>query len=454
MKTLFDYQQEDLDAAIDGGHKSVFIAYEMALGKTLWAVEFAKAVGVKQVLILAPKITVGSWRKTVLEQIPGARFTQLSSGSTKKALHDVMDFRNGEPGFYFMNWELMRTGFLSGRTTDMIIGDEIHVIQNFGGSNTAILAKNIHAEYKVALSGTPSNNNPKGIFGPINWLWPERYPSLWRWVDDFWRTRRNGAVIDLVRELEPGGVVKDLPFFRRRLKRDHRGDLPPVFPEEIIEVDLTREQWKIYNRMAEEAGVWLGDEFLSAFVPLVTDIRLRQIALGVPTMYIDEKTGKEVVTFPEGAKSSKMDKAIELIQLHEGQTFLIYTHSARFVNAAVAGLNKKGIKARGLTGETSDKEKDELLETFGTDFQVLVGGIAKMGTGLDGLQEKCSNLIWLSKHPDASKNKQAQERLDRPGQKTSVRTWYIMAPGTVDERSKERLEEIEGDLTEMLDTHR
>lgn len=46
---LFEYQQEDVDRAAREGQKSIFLAYEQALGKTVAAVEFARRAGVETV---------------------------------------------------------------------------------------------------------------------------------------------------------------------------------------------------------------------------------------------------------------------------------------------------------------------------------------------------------------------------------------------------------------------
>lgn len=88
---------------------------------------------------------------------------------------------------------------------------------------------------------------------------------------------------------------------------------------------------------------------------------------------------------------------------------------------------------------------------LGSTYRVLVAGIAAIGEGTDGLQHKCHNMVWLSKHPDAKLNTQAAWRLDRPGQTESVNVWNIYAKDTKDEESLERLDEINGNLVALID---
>jgi hypothetical protein len=438
MKTLYDYQQVELDKAL--AHDSWFNASEMGLGKTLMSVEWLRIKGAQVVIIVCPLNTFTSWTATIQEQISDMPVFELKTG--KQDVANFARLAKGERGYYLIGWEMMRTGALAGMTADAVVADETHKQANFAKSDQSIMLRTFSSKLKLALSGTPAANKPEGIFATLNWLWPKQYNSYWKWCEKYWRFIRNGAVLTITRELKPGQIIKDIPMFTRLLRADHRKDMPPVLPEVPIKVSMTATQKKIYERLATEAGVWLGDDFMSTSVTLVENMRLRQILLGVPSIIDGE------VTFKDNAASSKVDALLEELQKDEfkDQTFLVLTHSARFVPVVVAKLAKKGIKAAGFTGESkADWTK------LGTDFRVLVAGIAAIGEGTDGLQHLCHNMFWLSKHPNWLLNEQASGRLDRPGQKESVNQWYTYVPGTVDEDSLERLEEIEDALVDMID---
>lgn len=453
MKTLYDWQEADVQAALE--HDSWFLAYEMGLGKTLVSVEWAKRKAVETVIVVLPLNTRDSWEATIKEQMPGTDVYWLTSDTKNVASFGYL--KQGKPGWYLIGWELMRTGALTGQKADLIIADETHKQANYNRSDQSILLREFKSEMKLALSGTPAANTPDGIFASINWLWPDRYSSRWKWINDFWRYRQNGAVFDLVRELTPNGVIDDLPMFTRRLRRDHRTDMPPVLPEVPIKVELSAKQRKLYDRLVEEAGIWLDDDnFISTAIPLAQDIRLRQIALAVPTMVKDER-GFDHVTFAENAGSTKIDALIEVLQTDEYQDepFLVLTHSARVIPTVVAKLAKKGIKAYGFTGETPQGnepgQRRWLIDNLGKEYRVLIAGIQAIGEGTDGLQYVCHNMFWLSKHPNWLMNEQASMRLDRPGQPEPINVWYTYAENTVDERSLDRLKEIGENLKEMID---
>lgn len=443
MMKLFDYQEEDVSRAINEGHKSIFLAYEQALGKTLTAIEFARRTGVEVVVVIGPLNTRRSWEKTVKEQIPDAKFYSLDNTPAAHKAGGHLKISAREPGWYFVGWEMMRTGAVAGVYADMIIADEVHRIQNFGKSQTSFVIRLFDAEYKVALSGTPAANRPEGLFSPMNWLWPKRYKSYHKWIEKFWRTMRDGAVIKLVRELNPGGVVGDMPFFVRRLKKDHRGDMPDVMPDIEVSTPMTPAQRKIYKQFDELALAWVGDTPVATSNTLVQDLRLKQLTLGVPTVVDGE------ITFALECKSTKMEALLEVLKDEGDNTFFVLCPSRPFVDVVVHRLNKAGIRAEAFTGDTKQKRRDELVETLGTDYRVLVATIPTVAEGLDGLQFKCSRGVWLSKHANAMLNTQAGERLDRPGQTEPVQWYNFIAPDSKDEDTEERLYEIAADLAAL-----
>ncbi|WP_370449132.1 SNF2-related protein [Cryobacterium sp. TMT1-66-1] len=442
---LFAYQDMDITRAIDEGQKSIFLAYEQALGKTITAVEFAKRLGLKSIIVVAPLSTRRSWEATVKSQIPDAVFYHLEDSMKSFRSGSFTRLKKGEPGWYFIGWEFMRTGAITGNHADLIIADEVHRIQN-RESWTRHTLQWISSDYKIALSGTPSANKPEGLFPPMNWLWPERYKSYTHWVKTFWHTLGNRAVPKLDREIIPGGVIRDMPFFIRRLKKDHRGDMPPVLPTIEVSCEMAPLQRKIYNQFQELALVWLGEHPLLAAVPFTQSLRLRQLTLGVPII-VDHQ-----VTFAENAKSSKIDALVEIIEDRSPEeTYFVLSPSARFIPVVISRLRKAGITAEAYTGKTEQKERERLLREFGGSFRVLVAGIAAVAEGLDGLQHKCSNGVWLSKHVNALLNTQAGERLDRPGQLESVQWWNLIAPDTIDEGTEDRLRAIGNKLSDLYD---
>jgi hypothetical protein len=447
FKTLLAWQEEDVTKALE--HNSWFNTYEMSLGKTLTTVEWARRKGAETILVVCPLNTRHSWESTIKGQIPDAYVRRIGSGP--EDITSMLDIRDNKPGWYLISWEMMRQGAVVEDTFDLIVADETHKQANYGKSDQARMIRKINSKYKIALSGTPSANRPDGIFSTLNWLWPEQYKSMWNWVDTYWIQRRNGAVVDLIREINPGQIIRDIPMFTRRLRKDHMEDMKGVAEPIIVDVALTAAQRKIYDQFDDLALAWIGDTPVGTPYPLTQDIRLKQVALGNPTVVKDEY-GQPVVTFKLDAKSSKIEALLEIIKDQpEEETFLVLVHSAKFVPTVVHQLRKKGIMAEGFAGNLKESERERILTEFGTTFRVMVAGIAKIGEGTDGLQYVCHNMIWMSKHANALLNTQAGARLDRPGQKELINVWEIRAINTRDWATEERLSEIKYSLDTMID---
>lgn len=458
MLDLYPWQAEVLEAALpeNSGSNAFFMAWEMSLGKTLVSIEYAKRVNAQQTLVVLPLNTRVSWERTVKSQIPDMPFYRLASD--KKYVTNYLKLRAGERGVYVVGWETMRTGVLHGTKVDLVIADECHKLQNFNKSKQSLAMKQIHGRYKLALSGTPAANRPEGIYGTLMWLWPEKYTSYNRWVEDHWLVRRNGAVLDLVRERTAGSVMQDIPNISRELRKDHRDDLPERMPEIPVEYTLTPGQRKLYDQFDADALAWVeddeGDEtFVSTSIPLVKDLRLSQVCLAVPSVTYEERGGVKfpLVSFADNAKSAVLDALKEVLESVNGETMLVFTTSAKLIPVAVKQLNKAGYKARAWYGETKQDERDWMIENFGKEFQVMVASIAAIAEGVDGLQHVCHNEFWMDKHPTQYLNTQARMRLDRPGQTEPVQSWYCYAPGTVSESRLERLDEVQASLDSMID---
>lgn len=458
-KTLYDFQREDVDKFLSEGHKAGLLGYDMALGKTLTATTLTVELGTKVNLIIAPQITYDGWEKAVETQTEGAHKLRWMKNQTKGGQKALEDFYEGVEGWYFITWQLMRNGVLFETEADMIIADEVHEIQNKGDSAQNILIGKIKSEYKLGLSGTAAGNKQGGLFGTLNWLWPKQFKSYWNWAKENFLQAGSGYALTIIRERWPGKATEDLPFYVRRLKDDHYGDMIPA-PLEMkkIEVSMSAEQRRIYDEFEENSGAWLDEEdeaagFLYTGFSIVKTMRLREIALGTPTMYIDDKD-KYRPRFEEGAISTKMDALEKILATHPDEPFVVYTHSKKFIDYAVARLEAKGISARGFTGDLNYRQKRKAIDELGSKYRVLIATQAAVGTGTDGLQHKASKLVWMSRDVKTSVNTQARDRLYRPGQTEAIEQWEIVAINSKDVDTNEYLDLNEELVNGMLDANR
>lgn len=453
---LYNFQREDVDRFINEEHKAGLFAYEQALGKTLTATTLAVELGTQVNLVVAPQVTFDGWEQAVATQTEGAQQLKWIKKNTKAGKQALQDYYDGKPGWYFITWQLMRGGLVTETKVDMLIGDEIHEIQNKGGSAQNILLGEIRSEYRVGLSGTASGNKLAGIYGVISWLWPSRYKAYWPWLKKHFLLAGFGHALTPIREKQPGTVTADLPFYVRRLKKNHFAEMIPA-PKDTVQifVEMTEKQQKIYNEFERTSGAWLGDSEEDGFVysqySIVKAMRLREIALGNPVMI--EEDGKWITTFKDDTQSAKLDTLIYILNMEEnqGEPFIVYTHSKKFINVVVNRLNSMGITAEAFTGDLNYKQKRAAIDNLGSKYRVMVATQASIGTGTDGLQHKCSRMVVLSRDVKMIVNEQAKERLYRPGQREHVQSWEIVAEGSNDLDTNANLDFAQEQVSGMLD---
>lgn len=307
------------------------------------------------------------------------------------------------------------------------------------------------ADWRIAMSGTPAGNKFPGMWAVTRWLWPKIIDrSFWRWAaeycfvgfDEYAGKKAEG-------EREAGKFVSTLPCYIRDVL-----ELDAEYQEEIRYVELTPAQRKVYTQMEEDMLMQLKEDFTVAKISVVQRVRLRQVTLGMP--YVkglkwvtrvrkDKDTGavtrtKELVDdidYEPTCASSKIDALKEILAAHEDENFLVLLDSALFARIT---KDRIGDTARLWSGETSQEEREHLLDTFGKDFRVLVATIPSIGTGTDGLQHVCNHVVWLSRSENRLLNEQSVARLLRTGQKKHVKSWDIQAADTYDSGIFQNLE--------------
>jgi superfamily II DNA or RNA helicase len=432
----YPYQQRDIDKLVSNDGTGV-IATQVGGGKTLVAIEVGKQLGTGTNLVIAPKGThKRAWQKTILRQIPEASVRYINS--KKEGEKAFIDLQHKISGWYLISPEYFRKIHWANIVPDLAVFDEIHRASN-RKSNTARMLHTLKAKRRIGMSGTIAGNRIEGFWSVIRWIYPEiAGRSFWAWANTYCEVAQDywaGKVIST--EKRPGAITASLPCYIRHLKRENCCDFHPEgmdsdLPSVVIKersVELNAEQKRIYKKMEKDLFVWLGENPLVAEVPIATRTRLRQITLGTPTV---SDTGE--VYFAEDCKSTKMDELFSIISDHpEGEPMLLLTHSQKFASVVVARLRKAGHTAFEWSGKATQADRDVALEQFiAGNIQFIVGVIAAIGEGTDGLQERCSVMVWLSKDDNRMLNEQAMGRLDRQGQKRAVISYEIIAEDTYD----------------------
>lgn len=419
-------------------------------GKTIVGVEAALRSGAKVILCIGPLNTYYGWKKTFERQSQGA-VTVRRIDATKAGKSAFEDLVLAVPGVYFCGWQRYRMYAWNSFPLDMVIADEIHNASNRKAQVSAMLWTSANAEYKIGLSGTPAGNRIEGLWSVARWLWPSHFPAFWPFVTQYLTKERDTfSKFKVGAEREPGSIWASLPS---------KSAFPTPYQEKPIifeiGVDLTAAQRKVYDRFERDSLVWLDDHPLVAELPTVQMMRLRQIALAVPSIRehpekLDENGNPwQEVYFEDDAKSTKAEAVLEVLTdlyVQKVEPVLIFTHSRKYAMMLTKRLQAHGHRARMFVGGMSEDERKWKLENFGLEFDIMVATIAAIGTGTDSLQDRCHIEFWLSLDDNRINNIQAQGRLARPGQSKTVLRYIFMANDTVEQRQLGRIEADQAQL--------
>jgi superfamily II DNA or RNA helicase len=409
-------------------------ASTMGAGKTLKAVEVCRRLNAEVILLIAPLNTRLGWQVTFQRQGVDIPFKWINS--TKQGKANLSDWEWQQPGIYFVGVEyFVRLGWDKDVRTkvwthipDVALFDEVHRSQN-RKSKTHKTLRQVRANYKLAMSGTPTGNSFAGAWAVTKWLWPDMIEnSYWKWVDrwcatDYDRFSPSGKKI--VGEKRPGAFFNALPCYIRL-----ESEIDAELIEEQVYVELTSQQRRAYAELEKKMVTWIEERPLVVEFPIVLRMRLRQATLGM--FNLDEE---ENVIFDVDCKSVKIDVMFDILEDDfENETALILTDSRKFADVVVARLRNDGRTAEAWHGNTTDSKRHQIKEDFiAGRVNYVVAVIAAIAEGVDGFQHATRNVLWMNRSDNRILNEQVAKRVHRQGQTKTVRSVELIAIDTYDQ---------------------
>jgi SNF2 family DNA or RNA helicase len=159
-------------------------------------------------------------------------------------------------------------------------------------SKFSLAVKQVKAERRYALSGTPMGGKPIKLWGALHFLYPEQFTSKWQWAKTWLQVSSNGYGQDIGNILpgrEDEFYKAHAPYMVRRLRSEVLPQLPPA---QWIDVwcEMTPKQKKQYDQMAARAEIEIEEKKLNALGILAEYTRLKTFA----DAYCDHMQEKQV----------------------------------------------------------------------------------------------------------------------------------------------------------------
>lgn len=429
--TLREYQKRGflwMKALCANGFGGI-LADDMGLGKTLQTIAFllsehegCREEENRRTLIVAPASLVYNWKSEFERFAPtlqveivagtgGQRKKQITGSSCKSIL--------------ITSYELLRRDveIYEGVSFFAQIIDEAQFIKNHG-TQAAKVVKKVDAGFRLALTGTPVENQLSELWSIFDYLMPGflySYPRFKELLEiPIVRNQQEEALKRLQKMVGP--------FILRRMKQDVLKDLPDKIEKNMF-AHLEGEQKELYQAHVQRLQLQLAkqtpEQFAGSRLKILAELtRLRQVCCHPGLIY--EGYGKT---------SAKLELCIQLIKnaVDGGHKILLFSQFTSMLDILIGRIEEEEISYFLLTGGTPKEKRTQMVETFNRDdTSIFCISLKAGGTGLN--LTGADMVIHYDPWWNIAVENQASDRAHRIGQKKVVTVYKLIAKDTIEEK--------------------
>ncbi|MGY1746734.1 SNF2-related protein [Blastococcus sp. SYSU D00695] len=400
------------------------LADDMGLGKTLQTLAVlcrAQEAGelTAPVLVVAPTSVVSNWAREAARFAPGLRVATVTGRRRGTPLASAV----GGADVVVTSYALLRLGEADFRELPWsgLVLDEAQFVKNHQ-AKTYAAARRLPARFKLAITGTPVENDLMDLWSMLSIVAPGLFPHPKRFAEQYRvpieRVGDAAALAALRRRVRP--------LMRRRTKEQVAADLPPK-QEQVLEVALEPRHRKVYDtHLQRERRKVLGlvdDLDRNRFTIFRSLTLLRQLALD--PVLVDEAYA--------GIGSSKADAFLEHLRevVAEGHRALVFSSFTGFLGTVRSRLDAEGLPHAYLDGSTRDR--DAAVASFRSgEVPVFLISLKAGGSGLNLTEADYVFVLdpWWNPAAEA----QAIDRAHRIGQDKTVMVYRLVAADTIEQK--------------------
>lgn len=405
------------------------LADDMGLGKTLQVIalmadeRLSGSPGEPRApwLVIAPASVVHNWAVEIARFAPTLRTVVLNETSAKRGVGMAEAIDNAD--VVITSYTLFRLDFDEFEQRDFVglILDEAQFVKNHQ-SKAHGCARRLQAPVKIAVTGTPMENNLMELWSLLSITAPGLFPSPKRFAEFYQRP--------IERDLDDERLTllrrRIRPFMLRRTKEQVATELPPK-QEQVLELDLHPRHRKIYDtqlqRERQRVLGLLNDMDANRFQIFQSLTLLRQLSLDASL--VDEKN--------VGVPSAKLDALMEMLEdvLAEGHRVLVFSQFTRYLGLARSRLDAVGMRYAYLDGRT--RRRDRPIDEFRSGVApVFLISLKAGGFGLN--LTEADYVVLLDPWWNPATEAQAVDRAHRIGQDKHVMVYRLVSRGTIEEK--------------------
>ncbi|MDL9947124.1 DEAD/DEAH box helicase [Gordonia sp. ABSL11-1] len=425
---LRDYQAAGLDwlRFLWQNRIGGILADDMGLGKTVQALaliaEASAEVPTGCFLVVAPTSVVANWVSEANRFVPELEAVSVTTTEAKSGI--PFGEKVGGAQIVVTSYTLLRLQFeaINEIRWTGVIFDEAQFVKNHH-SKTHQCARRLGAEIKIAITGTPMENNLMELWSLLSLTAPGLYPSPKVFGDYYRKPIESGQHPERLAELRR----RIRPVMLRRTKDQVVSDLP-VKQEQVLAIELGVKHERIYqthlNRERQKVLGLLGDWEDNRFAIFTSLTKLRQLSLHAGLIDDDHLA----------VASAKIDYLAEQLPelIAEGHAALVFSQFTGFLGLVRERLVELGIAHSYLDGSMSASQRKNAIDEFtsGTSKVFLIS-LKAGGFGLNLTEADYCFVCdpWWNPAAEA----QAVDRTHRIGQTRPVTVYRLVSKGTIEE---------------------
>lgn len=439
----FNHQLEGSNFLKDNKYFALFD--EMGTGKSKTVVDAMSQMYysgfLQAVILVCPNQVKGQWANLEWGQIvthtPDNIPITISRIDASKPMNKwVVYSTESNPGsclhWIVVNYEATRlarianvlSDYMKQRDTAMVLDESIYIKNYVAQQTKSCIKLGLLAKRRYILNGTPLTKGPLDYFSQFRFLHNsiigiDRYIIFRNRYAVMGGHKVNGRAVQVVGYRNLSELVEKIRPFYRRVTKEECLDLPKKLYQ-VMEVEMTEEQDKLYKTMKENLMAFVGGRMITAEIVLTKILRLSQLAAGFVTDHNDnEKITKYL------SKSPKVDLSVKLAKESDKPT-VIFCMFKPEVELLQKGLAGEGLSYGEIHGDVKVHDREQAIADFQAGkLNVMICQVATGGLGIE--LYSAGLVIFLSNSYSYAIRSQAEDRVHRTGLKHNVTYVDILA---------------------------
>ncbi|XZF13785.1 SNF2-related protein [Chitinophagaceae bacterium MMS25-I14] len=403
------------------------LADDMGLGKTVQTLSFFQHYKDKhpdaKFMVVCPTTLMYNWENEIKKFTPQLKH-YIHHGPKRNAIGLNMDLYD----IIITTYGTMRSDIkiLKEIPFDYVVLDESQAIKN-PQSQVAKAALLLNSRNRLALSGTPVQNNTFDLFAQMNFLNPGMLGSREFFMNEF------ATPIDKFQEGETKQQLRKLiyPFMLRRTKEQVAKDLPEK-TETLLYCEMGHDQRKIYDAyrnaykdqilgMIDEKGIERSQMHI-----LQGLTKLRQICDSPAILNEQERFPNHSIKIEE-----LMREIIENVGDHKA---LVFSQFLGMLGLIRQQLEQHKIPYVYFDGSSSSTQREQAIQEFQKNNECRVFLISLKAGGI-GLNLTAADYVYIvDPWWNPAVEQQAIDRTHRIGQTKNIFAYRLICKDTIEEK--------------------